>query len=75
MVFYTLVSQFYLKNWKKEKKKMRHSKEKNRKKIKQSYHGMISVDGKGTVFPVKLKLQGTSLYLNKYIERRFLKKN
>ena len=35
---------------------------------------MISVDGKGTVFPVKLTLQGTSLYLNKYIEKEIFKK-
>ena len=35
---------------------------------------MISVDGKGTVFPAKLTLQGTSLYLNKYIEKEIFKK-
>ena len=35
---------------------------------------MISVDGKGTVFPVRLTLQGTSLYLNKYIEKEIFKK-
>ena len=34
MVLYTLVLQFCLKNWKKEKKKMRHSKEKKQKKNK-----------------------------------------
>ena len=32
---------------------------------------MISVNGKGTVFPVKLKLQGMSFYLKKYIKASF----
>ena len=56
MVFYTLVLQFYQKNEQKEKRRWYLSEEKNRKKIRSII--MISVDGKGTVFPVKLKLQG-----------------
>ena len=35
---------------------------------------MISADGKGTLFTVKLKLQGTSFYLTKYIENEIFKK-
>ena len=42
-----------------KRKKMTHLWGKNRKKAK-NYNQMISVDGKGTVFPVKLKLEGES---------------
>ena len=35
---------------------------------------MISVDRKARVFPVKLKLQGTLFYLNKYIKKEIFKK-
>ena len=34
---------------------------KNRRKAKQCYPLIISADGIGTVFPVKLKLQGKSI--------------
>ena len=47
---------------------------KNSTKTKQCYHDMISADGKGALFIVKLKLQGTSFYLNKYIENKIFKK-
>ena len=75
-MFYPLVLQFYYKKWEKEKKKMILTKEKkkNSTKTKQCYHDMISADGKGTLFIVKLKLQGTSFYLNKYIENKIFKK-
>ena len=74
-MFYHLVLQFYYKKWEKEKKKMILTKEKkNSTKTKQCYHDMISADGKGTLFIVKLKLQGTSFYLNKYIENKIFKK-
>ena len=46
----------WLKQWAKEKK-WHISEEKTEKKAK-NYYQMISVNGKGTVFPVKLKLEG-----------------
>ena len=58
MVLYTLILQSLLKKWEKEKKKMipfwgkKTEEKQNRATI------LISVDSKGTVFPVKLKLQG-----------------
>ena len=41
-----------------KRKKMTHLWGKNRKKKAKNYYQMISVNGKGTVFPVKLKLEG-----------------
>ena len=61
------------KNGKKKKRKMILSGEKNRRKTKQCYHN-IYVDGKGTVFQVKLKLRGTLFYLNKHIKKEIFKK-
>ena len=58
MVLYTLVLQLYLKSGQKLKKKMitflrkKPEEKQNRSTI------MISLDGNGTVFPVKLKLHG-----------------
>ena len=57
MVFYTLVLQFYWKKWAKEKRRWYLSKEKNWKKKQNSATVRISVDGKWTVFSIKLKLQ------------------
>ena len=48
---------------------------KNRRKTKQCYDDLISVDGKGTVLPVRLKLHGKSFYLNKYLEKVINLKN
>ena len=59
MLFSTLVLQCYLKN---EEKKMIHFWGKKEKKNQNSVTIIISVDGKGTVFPVN--------YLNKDIEKR-----
>ena len=56
MVFYTLVLQFYLKNEQKQKRRWYLYEEKNRKK-QNSATMIISVDGIGTVFLVKLKLK------------------
>ena len=64
-----MLLQFYFKKSEKEKKKMIYSGKKTEEK--QNYHDMISVDGKATVFPVKLKLQGMSFYLKKYINASF----
>ena len=57
MMLYTLVLQFYLKHEQKKKTRSYLSEQKNRRKTN-SATIMISVDGIGTVFPVKLKLQG-----------------
>ena len=59
---------------KRKKENDTYSRKKNSTKTKQCYHDMISADGKGTLFTVKLKLQGTSFYLNKYIEKEIFKK-
>ena len=65
MILYTLVLQF-------DQKILWHlSEEKNRKKNCATI--MISVDGKGTVFPMKLKLQGDSAE-NIIIKKRIFKK-
>ena len=48
------------KKWTKEKKKMIPFYRKNIDKRQSSAIIMISVEAKGTVFPVKLKLQGES---------------
>ena len=58
MVFYTLALQLYLKNGQKLKKKMITFPRKKTEKKQNRSTIMISVDGKGTVFPVKLKLHG-----------------
>ena len=55
MVFYTLVLQFFLKNGQKKKENDTFLRKKNRRKTI-----IISVDGKVTVFPMKLKLQRES---------------
>ena len=58
MVFYTLVLQFY-KKMSKRKKKDDTFGSKKKKKTEEKQNSatiMISADGKGTVFPVKLKL-------------------
>ena len=57
-MFYNLVLQFYLKNWQKKKYDifLRRKKEE-----KQNFATiMISVDRKGTVFPMNVKLQRES---------------
>ena len=51
-----MVLQFYLKNGEKKKRPGYLSEEKNIKK-KNRATILVSVDGKGTVFPVKLKIQ------------------
>ena len=51
MLFYTLGLQFY-------QKRLYLSEEKKPEKKQNSTTIMISVGGKGTVFPVKMKLQG-----------------
>ena len=51
-----MVLQFYLKNGEKKKRPGYLSEEKNIKKNRATI--LVSVDGKGTVFPVKLKIQG-----------------
>ena len=59
MVFHFLVLQFYLKNGQRKKENDTFLK----KKAEERQNGattMISVDGKGTVFPMKLILQGES---------------
>ena len=53
MLFYILVLLFYLKEKKMIPLRGKKTEEKQNRAII-----MISVDGKGTVFPVKLKLQG-----------------
>ena len=58
MVFDTLVLQFYLKNG--QKKKMIPFLGKQSGEKQNSATIIISVEGKGTAFPVKLKLQGES---------------
>ena len=73
MVFYTLVLQFYLKKGKNKKRRWYFLRKKTEEE-KQCYHDMISVDRKARVFPVKLKLQGTLFYLNKYIKKEIFKK-
>ena len=60
MVFYTLILQFYLENGQKKKKMMIPFWGMKAGEKQSSATIMISVDGKGTVFPVKLKLQGDS---------------
>ena len=55
-MLYTFVLQFYLENW--QKKKMITFWEKKAEQKQNSAIRTISVDGKETVFPVKLKLQG-----------------
>ena len=58
MVLYTLILQFLFKKWAKEKKEDdTFLRKKNGGKTKWATI-MISIDSKGTVFPVKLKLQG-----------------
>ena len=57
-MLYTLILQFLFKKWAKEKKE---DDTFLRKKTEEKQKGatiMISIDSKGTVFPVKLKLQG-----------------
>ena len=49
-----------LKKWAIEKRRWYLSKKKKTEEKQNSATIMISVDGKGTVFPVKLKLQGES---------------
>ena len=57
MVFYTLILQFYLKMGKKKKEDDTFLR-KTAEEKQNSVSIIISVDGKGTVFPGKLKLQG-----------------
>ena len=59
MMFHFLVLQFYLKMGKSEKENDAFLKKKGEEKQNRATT-MISVDAKGTVFPVKLKLQGGS---------------
>ena len=60
MAFYTLDLQFYQKKRAKRKKEMTPFYGKKTEEKQNSADIMISVDGKRTVFPVKLKLQGES---------------
>ena len=60
MAFYTLDLQFYQKKWAKRKKEMTPFYGKKTEEKQNSADIMISVDGKRTVFPVKLKLQEES---------------
>ena len=60
MVFYTLVLQFFLKKWAKEKRKWYLFEKKKTEEKQNSATIIISVDGKVTVFPMKLKLQRES---------------
>ena len=55
MMFHFLVLQFYLKNRQKKKENDTFLKKKAEEKQNRATT-MISVDGKGTVFPLKLKL-------------------
>ena len=57
MVFYTLVLPFIEKMVKRKKRRWCLSEEKTEEKQNRATI-MISVDGKGTAFPVKFKLQG-----------------
>ena len=57
MVFYTLILQFYLKMGKRKKEDDTFLR-KTAEEKQNSASIIISVDGKGTVFPGKLKLQG-----------------
>ena len=60
MVFYTLVLQFYLNNGQKQKRRW-YLPEENKIEKKQNVATIMkSEDGKGTVFSMKLKLQGES---------------
>ena len=59
MVFDTLVLQFYLKNGQKKKKMIPFLGKQSGEK-QNSATIIISVEGKRTAFPVKLKLQGES---------------
>ena len=54
---FTLVLEFYLKNDEKKEEDDTFLRKKAEEK-QNSANVMLSVDGKGTVFPVKLKLQG-----------------
>ena len=57
MVFYTLVLQFYKKMGERKKEDDTFGSKKKKTEEKQNNATiMISADGKGTVFPVKLKL-------------------
>ena len=58
MIFHFLVLQVYLKNG--QNKKNDTFLRKKAEEKQNSATTMISVDGKGTVFPMKLKLQGES---------------
>ena len=60
MAFYTLDLQFYQKKMGKKKKGDDSLLRKKKQKKSKTADIMISVDGKKTVFPVKLKLQGES---------------
>ena len=71
MMFHFLVLQFYLKNGQKKKEDDTFLKQKAEEK-QNSATTMVSVDGKGTVFSVKLKLQGESF--EKTLKKRILKK-
>ena len=55
MVFDTFILQLYLKKWARK-----HQYDKRAEEKQASATIMISIDGKGTVFPVKLKLQRES---------------
>ena len=61
MVFYTLVLKFYFRNGQNKRTWWwDFSEEKTTDEKQNSATTLISVDGKGTVFPVKLKSQGES---------------
>ena len=71
MMFHFLVLQFYFKNGQNKKENDTFLK-KEAKEKKNSATTMISVDGKGTVFPMKLELQGESF--EKHIKKENFKK-
>ena len=75
MVFYILVLQFYWKNWQKiEDDNFLRKKTENICNICNICNTtVISVDGKGTVFPVMLKLQWGIVWI-KVLKKRILKK-
>ena len=71
MMFHFLVLQFYFKNGQNKKENDTFLK-KEAKEKENSATTMISVDGKGTVFPMKLELQGESF--EKHIKKENFKK-
>ena len=81
-MFYTLVLQLYLNNGKKKREDDTFLRKKKTEEKQSIATIMISVDGKGTIFPVKLKLQEEIAkwswnynHLNKDTEKGYFKKD